>query len=91
MYPDSPDSYLELIKAIDRPAFAVHLDPVNIICSPQLFYSNGAFLRECFTKLGPYIKGCHAKDIALGETLTVHLTEVRPVPVLLTSRHICKS
>ncbi len=37
MYPDSPKSYLELIKAIDRKQFAVHLDPVNIVCSPQRF------------------------------------------------------
>jgi sugar phosphate isomerase/epimerase len=78
MYPDSPDSYVRLIQAIDRPAFAVHLDPVNIICSPQRYYNQPAFLRDCFTKLGPYIKSCHAKDIVLRETLTVHLDEVRP-------------
>jgi sugar phosphate isomerase/epimerase len=78
VYPDSPDSYLRLIRAIDRKAFAVHLDPVNMISSPRLFYANGAFLRECFAKLGPYIKTCHAKDIALSGKLTVHLDEVRP-------------
>jgi len=33
-FPDSPDSYLELIKAIDRKQLAVHLDPVNMINSP---------------------------------------------------------
>jgi len=78
MYPDSPDSYLRLIHAIDRPAFAVHLDPVNMICSPQRYFNNAAFLRECFAKLGPYIKSCHAKDILLHDTLTVHLEEMRP-------------
>ena len=78
MYPDSPDSYLRLIHAIDRPAFAVHLDPVNMICSPQRYFNNAAFLRECFAKLGPYIKSCHAKDILLRDTLTVHLDEMRP-------------
>jgi sugar phosphate isomerase/epimerase len=78
MYPDSPDSYLRLIQAIDRPAFAVHLDPVNMICSPQRYFNNAAFLRECFAKLGPYIKSCHAKDILLRDTLTVHLDEMRP-------------
>lgn len=31
MYPDSPENYLRLLKAIDRPAFGVHLDPVNMI------------------------------------------------------------
>jgi sugar phosphate isomerase/epimerase len=78
MYPDSPDSYLHLIQAIDRPAFAVHLDPVNMINSPQRYLDNAAFLRECFSKLGPYIKSCHAKDIFLHHTYTVHLEERRP-------------
>jgi len=75
-FPDSPDSYLELIKAIDRKQFAVHLDPVNMINSPGRYYNNGAFIKECFDKLGPYIKNCHAKDIRLGTNLTVHLDEV---------------
>lgn len=77
-YPDSADSYLGLIRAIDRPRFAVHLDPVNLVSSPRLYYDTGALLRECFAKLGPYIVSCHAKDIALADTLTVHLSEVRP-------------
>ena len=78
MFPDSADTYLDLIQAIDRPAFAVHLDPVNIICSPRAFYNNAALIRDCFRKLGPYIKSCHAKDIRLEGNLTTHLNEVRP-------------
>lgn len=66
-YPYSPDTYLKLIKAIDRKQFAVHLDPVNLIFSPQTYFSNGTFIKECFKKLGPYIKSCHAKDIILKE------------------------
>jgi sugar phosphate isomerase/epimerase len=78
MYPDSPDSYLDLVRAIDRPGFGVHLDPVNLVCSPQRYYANASLLRECFAKLGPYIRSCHAKDITLSGKLTVHLEEVRP-------------
>lgn len=78
MYPDSPESYLQLIRAVDRRQFAVHLDPVNLVCSPQRYYNNAALLRECFAKLGPHIKSCHAKDISLSGKLTVHLDEVRP-------------
>ncbi len=77
-YPDSPDSYLRLLKAIDRRRFAVHLDPVNLICSPQRYFKNGQLIRECFRKLGPYIKSCHAKDILLSLKLMTHLDEVRP-------------
>jgi sugar phosphate isomerase/epimerase len=78
MIPDSPDSYLELIRAISRDRFAVHLDPVNMISSPQRYFNNAAFLRECFSKLGPYIKSVHAKDITIMPELTVHLEERRP-------------
>lgn len=89
MYPDSPDAYLRLLKAIDRTAFAVHLDPVNLVSSPQRYFATGRLIEECFAKLGAHIKSCHAKDILLRENLTVHLDEVRPgqgnldYPVLL--------
>jgi len=77
-YPDSADSYVRLIQAIDRDRFAVHLDPVNLVCSPQRYYANGRLIAECFEKLGPYIKSCHAKDIILHPKLMTHLDEVRP-------------
>jgi sugar phosphate isomerase/epimerase len=78
MLPDSPDSYLDLIKAIDRKQFGVHLDPVNMISSPQRYFNNALFIKECFAKLGPYIKSVHAKDITIMPELTVHLEERRP-------------
>jgi sugar phosphate isomerase/epimerase len=78
MVPDSPDNYLELIKAVDRKQFAAHLDPVNMISSPQRFFNNAAFIKECFAKMGPYIKSIHAKDITILPKLTVHLEERRP-------------
>ena len=77
-YPDSPDSYVRLLKAIDRKHFGVHLDPVNLICSPQRYFNSGELIRECFKKLGPHIKSCHAKDILLSLKLTTHLDEIRP-------------
>ena len=76
--PDSADSYLELMAAIDRRQFAVHFDSTNLINSPAKFYDNAGLLRECFAKLGPYIKCCHAKDITLANELTVHLAEAIP-------------
>jgi sugar phosphate isomerase/epimerase len=77
-YPDSADSYVRLIAAIGRDRCAAHLDPVNLVCSPQRYYSNGKLIAECFEKLGRYIKSCHAKDIYLSPKLTTHLDEVRP-------------
>jgi len=75
-YPDSVDSYLDLIKAIDRKALAVNLDPVNMINSPSKYYNNSDLIIECFEKLGPYIKNCHAKDIKLRDAYTIHFDDV---------------
>jgi sugar phosphate isomerase/epimerase len=78
MFPDSTESYRHLVKAIDRPQFAVHFDPVNLISSPQLYFNNGAMIRDFVTKLGKYIKSVHCKDIRIEEQLTLHLNECRP-------------
>jgi L-ribulose-5-phosphate 3-epimerase UlaE len=76
--PDSPDSYLKLIKAVDRRAFGVHLDVCNIINSPSRFYHSSAVIEECFKKLGRWIASCHAKDLAWEVELNVHFREVIP-------------
>ncbi|HHE73238.1 MAG TPA: sugar phosphate isomerase/epimerase [Chloroflexi bacterium] len=78
MYPDSADSYLALLRAIDRERFAVHVDVVNVVNSPRRYYDNTSLIREWFSKLGPYIRSCHAKDTRLSTKLTTHLDEVRP-------------
>lgn len=78
-YPDSAGNYLRLIKAIDRKRFAVHFDPVNMVTSPQIIYSNGEMIRDAIRKLGRYIKSCHAKDVMLREdTSQSQIEEVRP-------------
>ncbi len=77
-YPDSVDSYLRLIAAIDRPAFAVHLDPVNLVTSLEHYTHSGALIRDAFARLGERIKSCHIKDIRLEPRLTLHLEEARP-------------
>lgn len=76
--PDSADNYLRLIHAIDRKQFAVHFDPVNLVNCPARYYDTAGLIRECFAKLGPWIKSCHAKDIVIAPKLTLHLDECRP-------------
>jgi len=78
MYPDSIESYERLIRAIDRPQFGVHFDPVNLINSPQRYFFNGNFILDFIAHLGSEIRSVHAKDILLQDNLTVHLDEVRP-------------
>ncbi len=74
--PDSPDACLQMLKAVDRQAFAVHLDPCNLINSPRRFYHNTALIDECFDKLGPHIVSCHAKDLRWNVEMNVHFQEV---------------
>jgi sugar phosphate isomerase/epimerase len=76
--PDSPDSYVKLVKAVDRPAFGVHLDPCNLVNSPEKFYHNTALLNECFDKLGRWLVSCHAKDLTWDVEMNVHFREVAP-------------
>ncbi len=77
-YPDSVESYLELIKAIDRKQFAAHFDPVNLINSPSRYYNNRDIIRDGIRKLAPYLRSCHAKDSHLSAELTFHTSEVVP-------------
>jgi len=77
-FPSGPDEYLKLLKAVDRRAFGVHLDICNAINSPERMYNNGAVIRECFQKLGPWIASCHAKDLTWENYYQVCFREVIP-------------
>lgn len=76
MLPDSPECYLTLLEEIDRPGFGAHLDVVNMINNPGRYFQNTAFINRCFRVLKGRILSCHAKDIQLQRTLTLHLKEV---------------
>lgn len=76
--PDGPDSYVELIRAVDRPAFGAHLDVCNVINSPTRYYRNAEMISDCFRKLGRWILSCHAKDLAWIDEYSVHFQEVVP-------------
>ncbi len=75
--PDSPDACRRMLKAVDRGAFAVHLDPCNLVNSPERYYRSSDLLRECYAKLGPRVASVHAKDLAWDVELAVHFREVR--------------
>ena len=79
MVPDGPDEYLRLIRDVDRPQFAAHMDFVNMINCPRRFLDAEGFIEECFRKLAPYIKSTHIKDSRLHPTrLTAVLEECSP-------------
>jgi sugar phosphate isomerase/epimerase len=78
VFPNSIESYEEIIKKIDRERFAVHFDPVNLINSPERYYNNAVLIKDAFRKLGKYIKSCHAKDTIIQNKLTIHISETQP-------------
>lgn len=62
---DSPDNCLKVLEAIDRPAVAAHLDPVNLVYAPRIYWNTTDLIERCIALLGPYIVSCHAKDIRM--------------------------
>ena len=79
MIPDSPDNYLQLIRDVDRPQFAAHMDFVNMINCPRRYLASVEFIGECIKKLAPYIKSTHIKDTRMHPTnLTTILEECSP-------------
>jgi sugar phosphate isomerase/epimerase len=75
--PDSPDACLRMLKAVDRKGFAVHLDPCNLVNSPERYYRSSDLLRECYARLGPHVASVHAKDLGWEVEMAVHFKEVR--------------
>ncbi len=78
MHPDSPEDYLRLIAAVDRRAFAAHFDPVNLCCSPRALFGNAELIRRSVRLLGRHLVSCHAKDVVIGDRLTVHIADEAP-------------
>lgn len=75
MLPTGPKEYLELIDAVERDRFAVHMDIINMINSCERYFNSTEFLEESFELLGDKIKSCHLKDIVLLRDFTFQLKE----------------
>lgn len=79
MVPDSPEAYLQLIRDVDRPQFAAHMDFVNMINCPRRYLDAEGFIEKCFRLLGPHIRSTHIKDTRMHPTrLTATLEECSP-------------
>ena len=76
IFPDSPESYLELLTAIDRKNVGVHLDIANMINCPSRIFDNTGFINHCFDLLGDKIIAMHAKELKYQSDLTFHIDEV---------------
>ncbi|GEM04550.1 xylose isomerase [Halolactibacillus miurensis] len=82
MMPYTPPSdvwdYKQLVDMIDRDAFKIHFDPVNMINNPKRYYRNRRVMSDFIDELGDLIVNVHLKDLLLTSDLTVHLKEVLP-------------
>ncbi len=79
MLPYDVESLQRLIKAVDRPHFAVHVDMCNLVNAFQKVYSTGEMTRAFFDAFRPLIRSIHAKDTILREDrLTLHIDEAIP-------------
>ena len=78
---DTPENYLKLLKAIDRPQFGAHIDAANMVISPRHYFNTGKMIRDGFELLGPSVVSCHAKDLVMKGgpgTISFHFDEVVP-------------
>jgi sugar phosphate isomerase/epimerase len=85
----TPEEYLRLIRAVDRPQFAAHIDAANMITSPQYYFDTPRMLREGFALLAPYVVSAHAKDIVMQGgpgRISFHMDEVPPGEGMLDYR-----
>lgn len=73
--PNSPESYLRLIAAVDRPQFGVHIDVCNLINSPDKFWNTTKLINDVFDQLGPYVLSAHAKDLRWIPEMSIRFQE----------------
>ena len=79
MYPHDEQDVLNLIRDIDRPAFAAHVDMVNLVNSYDKYIATGALTDRFFAALKPYIRSVHVKDTRIvPDRLTLHIGEALP-------------
>jgi sugar phosphate isomerase/epimerase len=76
--PYDSESQLKLLEAVDRKAYAVHYDPVNMVYSPDRYYDSGKYIRNFTESLGAFIRVCHAKDVQLLDAYVLQLHERIP-------------
>lgn len=78
MYPYDIESLERLIEAVDREAFGVHVDMVNLVNAFDKVYRTGEYTRAFIGRFSGMIRSVHAKDVRLTDELTLHIEEALP-------------
>ena len=79
MYPTDANSMEQLLKAVNRKQFHVHVDMCNMINSYEKTLQTGALTRDFFARFGNKIGSVHLKDTIVTPChLTLHIDEAIP-------------
>lgn len=78
MHPSSVDDCLRLVDAVDRPAFGIHFDFINLLNCHALAYNPIGLIEDAVSRLGSFIKAVHFKDYKFGDGFPVHILECPP-------------
>ncbi|MGI6239165.1 MAG: sugar phosphate isomerase/epimerase family protein [Christensenellales bacterium] len=79
MVPHDEFSMRRILDAVDRPAFGVHADMVNLINSYDKYIATGDLTRRFFGAFGHIIRSVHLKDTRIDPNrLTLHIDEAAP-------------
>jgi sugar phosphate isomerase/epimerase len=73
---DSARRVRDLLDAVASPALKFNLDAANFIGTVADTHDTRRVLNELFELLGADMVAAHAKDVALGDTLVLHIDEV---------------
>jgi sugar phosphate isomerase/epimerase len=75
---DTPQRIRELVDAVSSPALKFNYDPVNFTGSVKQVHDTRIILAQLKELMGPFTVAAHAKDLAIGEELVLHIKEVVP-------------
>lgn len=75
MIPDSPEQYLNFIRAVNRDSLKVHLDVCNFVKDPYTYTHQDELIDRTFDLLGDLTVSCHLKDVILDPGITVSIHE----------------
>ena len=73
---DSARKIAQLLDAVASPALKFNVDPVNFIGTVADVHDTRRVLDDLFDTLGAQTVVAHAKDVALGNALVLHIEEV---------------
>ncbi len=81
---DTPEHIAQVVEQVGSPMIRVNFDPVNLLGDLPSAFASGDAMRRMRELLGEhYVKAAHLKDIVVGDSPLLHLSEASPGTGLL--------